>query len=138
MTGRFPNAARLIVTAMDAWQGVLDPAERWQSGGVTPPDLHTRLPFVRVTRAGGPTEDIQDFPITRVEVWAATLAQAEDVAEAVRVRLVAGHLLVVGAGLLDRTDCLSLHQEIEDDDNPDLRRVVTTYQHAARRLSISD
>jgi hypothetical protein len=137
VTASFPNAARLIVAAMESWQDDLPPDLKFHAGGKTPKDLQAQVPFARVTRAGGPTDEIQDFPITRIEVWADTLAQAEDVAEAIRVRLVAGHLFVPGMGMLDRTDCPSLHQEIEDDDNPHLRRVITTYQHACRRLSFS-
>lgn len=133
----FPNAARVMVDAFETWQATLPQRLKFRSGGKTPKNLQEVVPFVRVTRAGGPTDVIQDFPITRVEVWAERLDDAEDIAEEIRVRLSEDFLWSPTYGQLDRTEAISLHQEIEDEDNPDLRRVMTTYQSSCRRLPVT-
>lgn len=131
----FPNASRVLLAAFDSWQASLEDRLKFESGTATPADLQDVVPFVRASRIGGDTEEIQDFPVTRIEVWAARLDQAEDIAEEIRFRLIRAGVVHNQYGLLDRTTCVSLHQEVPDEDNPDLRRVMSTYEHACRCLS---
>jgi hypothetical protein len=129
----WPNPETLLVAAFDAWQADLDVEDRWTSAGVTPADLQEHLPFVTVSCTGGPNDDVTRFPIVVVEVLAATYDRAMAVAQEIELRLLDGFIRNVH-GLMDGATQTSAHQEIPHPD-PEIRRVVTTYQLATRRLA---
>lgn len=123
----FPNAERILVADFSVVA-----AGRWFAGGVTPPDLQARLPYVALRRSGGPSDVVNDYPFITVEVLAYTLAAATDVAEEVRQRLTQTPIRNV-YGQVDRAVCTTAHTEVPADD-PALRRLVTVYRLTCRRL----
>lgn len=131
----WPNVERLLVAEFTAWQGDLEAEQTFTSGGVTPPDLEDHLPFVRVRRAGGVTDDVTDFPFVTVEVYSPTDAVSTDIAELIRRRLV-GDFIRNAHGLMDSAECVTPHQELPAA-NEALRRIVTSYRLACRRLPVS-
>lgn len=123
----FPNPERILVADFEALA-----AGRWHAGGVTPRDLGSRLPFAALRRSGGPSDNVNDYPFLTVEVHAATIADATDVAEEIRQRLLSGSI-ANEHGQIDRALCTSAHTEIPAED-PALRRIVTVYRLTCRRL----
>lgn len=125
----FPNPERILVEDFNILAG-----GRWYSGGATPRDLSRMLPFVSLRRSGGPSDNVNDYPFLTVEVYALTIAEATDVAEEVRQRLLAG-FIANQYGQIDRALCTSAHTEIPAED-PALRRIVTVYRLTCRRSHV--
>ena len=121
----FPNPERVLVTEFDT-------SFPWESGGVTPADLEDHLPFVTVRRIGGNSDRVNDYPMLQIDVYSKTYAEATDVAEEVRRRLLDGP--VFGPhGQIDRTVCTSAHIELPAE-NEAMRRISTQYRATCRRL----
>lgn len=100
-------------------------------GTVTPPNLNTSLPFVRVNRIGGPDDRFIDTARVDVECFAATRDAAYTLAEQVRQRLLnVPH--VVAAGRIDSVITDSGPKEIPWGD-PSVRRFTASYSVTARR-----
>jgi hypothetical protein len=131
----FPNVEKLLVADLQVLAGAETIADgaRWDADGVTPEDLQDHVPFVRVRRVGGPSDNVNDYPFAIVDVYAATYSAAIDIAEEIRAHLVAGHIRNAH-GQIDRTICTSAHTELEASD-PALRLISTTYRATCRRLS---
>lgn len=127
----FPNPERILVADLVVLVG----GDPLRVGAVTPPDLQDHVPFVKVQRIGGPSDSVNDFPFVTVEIYAATVAEATDLAEAIRARLAADHIRNVH-GQIDRSVCTSAHTELPWAD-PNLRRISTTYRCTLRRLTVA-
>ncbi|MFE5828742.1 hypothetical protein ACFQ8W_00475 [Streptomyces sp. NPDC056508] len=72
-----------------------------QYGAETPPDLESRLPFVRVERLGGFDDRFRQHPRIAVDVFAATADEARATSSAVRDALLALRGEVRGAVVSD-------------------------------------
>lgn len=120
---RFPDVARILVEDLEVLAGA------GHTGVQTPVDLVAVLPFVRVLRVGGGSGRINDYPTIEVDVFAATYAEAERLAELVRQRLVGPP---PAQPLLDRADCETGPHELPWGDG-EIRRFGATYTVVARR-----
>lgn len=102
------------------------------NGTVTPATLAAHLPFIRVTLYGGGDDNVTDVSRIDVDVFAATIAQAKDIAGKARQRLLGKPHLVDG-GLLDRVGTDTKPHEVQWSDNAQIRRVTAAYSVSARR-----
>ncbi|MBF9135324.1 hypothetical protein I0C86_41475 [Plantactinospora sp. S1510] len=121
---RFPDVQRVLVTLLEPLAGV------GRTGIETPGDLQSKLPFVRVIRTGGPSTRTSDYATVDVDVFAASYAAAEPLAERIRQYLT-GPPLSSGAAVLDRITCESAAAELPW--APGIRRLSATYRVTARR-----
>lgn len=71
------------------------------AGAETPPDLETRLPFIRIERGGGVDERFSMHPRVFVDVFAATADEARALASDLRDALLALRGPVNGAVIRD-------------------------------------
>lgn len=124
---RFPDVQRALVA-------ILGPLVGGRAGTETPADLESRMPFVRVTRTGGPSDRVSDFALVDVDVFAATYATAEPLAEQIR-QLLTGPPLRAGVVILDRISCESGPTELPW--APGVRRFGATYLVVSRRYTAS-
>lgn len=106
-------------------------ADLGTTGTVTPKDLQAHLPFIRCRRFGGSDDRFTDTARVDVDVLAATRAEAVQVAEAVRQRLIS-HPARVGTVVLDRITTTTAPREVPWED-PNVRRLTATYTVLARR-----
>lgn len=98
---------------------------------VTPANLQSMLPFIRVRRFGGADNLFTDQARVDVEYFASTRDLAWAGAEAVRQRLIS-HPLRVGTVVIDKVTTTSAPIEVPWDD-PKIRRVTAAYTASARR-----
>ncbi len=127
MTGpiwRFPDVQRVLVDALPALVGAGRVAAR------TPSNLAEVLPFVRVLRIGGGRDRINDYPTVDVDTFAATYAQAEELAELVDAWLV-GPPPTPSA--FDRVEVEVAPRELPWGDGTTVRRFNATYRIVSRR-----
>jgi hypothetical protein len=99
-------------------------------GTETPEDLASRPWFVRAHRIEGGSDQVNDYPLMEVDVFAATYAVAEPLAERVRQWLTRRR----PSPLVDRIDCLSGPHELPWGDGT-MRRWGATYEAVARRMA---
>ena len=100
-------------------------------GTVTPPNLDTSLPFLRVTRIGGPDTRFIDTARIDVDAFDDLRADAYALAEAVRQRLLnVPH--IVAAGRLDSVITDSGPHEVPWGDTK-VRRFTASYSISSRR-----
>jgi hypothetical protein len=130
VTGDYPNVERILLDEFDA---LFD----WESGAVLPAllpdDVGSHLPFVVPRRIGGNADNVNDYPLIQIDVYADTYAVAMDVAEQIRHRLLSGH--VYGPhGQIDRAICTSAHIELPHEDEA-VRRFSTQYRVTCRRTA---
>lgn len=71
----FPDVVRLLVGAMEVWTA----PDR--TGPETPDDLQTRMPYIRVMRAGGSRDRLNDYPTVSVDVFASSYSVAQALSE---------------------------------------------------------
>lgn len=100
-------------------------------GTVTPADLETRLPFVRVRRIGGPSTLITDRPRLDVEVYAATIGAAFQMSREIQQALISGPRSTT-AGIIDRCTTEVGPREAPYE-NTAVRLVMGTYRLSLRR-----
>lgn len=103
----------------------------------TPDPLLERLILVR--RIGGEQDEHTDYPTVEVQCLAlATSTQtaprdvAQDMGSRANQLLSAAACTAPNGALIDRVDCI-LGPALMPDENPDLRKVVATYELALRR-----
>ena len=123
-TRLFPDAVRVLVDDLTALAG------DGHTGAQTPADLAGTLPFIRVTRFGGGADHVSDYPMVDVDVFAATYAAAQQLAEQVRARIVGPP---PAAALLDRVVCEQGPHELPWGDDSTVRRFGATYRVTTRR-----
>lgn len=99
-------------------------------GPETPADLAGRHVFVRARRVDGGNDDINDYPVVDVDVFAVRYDVGEPLAEQVRQRLTQRR----SSPLLDRIDCSTGPRELPWGDGT-VRRFGATYEVVARRRS---
>lgn len=121
---RFPDVARLLSTDLETLAGV------GRTGGQTPANLEELLPFIRILRTGGSSDHVSDRPIVWVDVFAATYAAGEVLAEQVRQRLV-GPPPPIPA--LDKVRCDTAPRELPWGDPAVVRRFQAIYAITTRR-----
>lgn len=122
---RFPDPQRTVADALVA-AGLVAAGG---AGAQTPPDLQTRLPFIRVVRIGGGSDQVNDSASIDLDVFADLYTSAELLAERVRQFLVGPP----PPALLDRVECVSGPQELPWDDTGPVRRFGATYLVVSRR-----
>jgi hypothetical protein len=110
----------------------------------TPPDLQDRLPFVRITRYGGPDDGITDHASVDVDVMHTSRALALQLANDIREELTSRpHRVTTAAGVmvLDRATtttgpfeppAATSNNGLRVDIN--LRRFTAAYRVSARRV----
>lgn len=123
---RFPDVARVLADDLEALAGV------GHTGGETPVDLLSKLPFVRVLRVGGFSDAFNDHPTVDIDVYAATYTAAELLAERIRQRIVGPPPAV---GVLDRARCDVSPFEAPWPDET-VRRFNATYSLTTRRRRV--
>lgn len=124
---RFPDVQRALVA-------ILGPLVDGRAGTQTPDDLELKMPFIRVTRTGGPSDHVNDYAYVDVDVFAGTYSVAEPLAERVR-QLLTGPPLRAGDVILDRISCESAPAELPW--APGVRRFGATYLVVSRRYTTS-
>lgn len=72
-----------------------------QAGAETPPDLETRLPFIRIERGGGGDRMFSGHPRVFVDVFARTADEARTLANSLSAALIALRGPVNGAVVRD-------------------------------------
>lgn len=100
-------------------------------GTVTPNDLASTLPFVRVGRVGGNDDRRSDFARIDVDVYAASEVAAYQLAEALRQALISGYVRTP-LGMIDRATTETAPTQVPYD-NPAVWHVMATYRVATRR-----
>lgn len=88
-----------IEAVLAPWLGSVIPDSQY--GAETPPDLETRLPFIRVERLGGADARFRAHPRVVVDVFAATADEARATSTAVRDALLVLRGEVRGAVVSD-------------------------------------
>ncbi len=99
-------------------------------GAETPEDLATRPWFIRAHRIDGGSDQVNDFPLMEVDVFAPTYATGEPLAEQVRQWLTRRR----PSPVVDRIDCLTGPRELPWGDGT-MRRWGATYEAVARRVA---
>lgn len=100
-------------------------------GTVVPADLDGTLPFVRVSRFGGGDDRISDTGFVDIDTFAVRRADAYQLAESVRQRLISGpHVLTVGT--FDVVGTNTGPHEVPWA-NTGVRRFTAAYQVTTRR-----
>lgn len=98
---------------------------------VTPSSLQHVVPFIRITRNGGPDDRITDTGHIDIDVFATARTAAKTLAELVRQRLESWpHSL--SAGVIDRADCTN-GPVVVPWANTNLSLVTLTFAVSARR-----
>ncbi len=126
MTGvflRFPDVQRVLVADLETLAGA------GHTGVQTPEDFAGLLPFIRVLRAGGGSDRLNDYPSIDVDCFAGTYAAAELLAEQVRQRLVGPP---PAQPLFDSAYCQVGPRELPWGDG-EIRRFAATYTVTTRR-----
>jgi hypothetical protein len=104
-------------------------------GIATPDDLTGLMPFIRVTRAGGPRDRINDYARLAVDVFDNDYARGSGTAEDVATFLEPGQLRY-GAVLIDRVTCDNAPQELPPW-APGIFRFEATYTVVSRRHRVA-
>jgi hypothetical protein len=120
---RFPDVQRVLVVALPTRVGA------GHAGTETPDDLDLTIPFVRVTRVGGPSGPLNDSAVVDVDVFHTTYVAAELLAEQIRQYLCGPPPPAVA---LDRIACDLGPRELPWGDGP-VRRWAATYNVISRR-----
>lgn len=115
----FPDIEALLVTAL---------AEFGETGTVTPDDLQSRLPFLRIRRLPGTGNLITDAPRVEILAFADTRAEAWSIAEGVRQRLLSN---IRAVPKVDRVTSDGLQEFPWPDQS--LRVVLSNYDVRTRR-----
>lgn len=106
-------------------------ADLGTTGKVTPPNLASEVPFIRVSRIGGPDTRFIDTARVDVDCFGLTRNDAYNLAEACRQRLLnVPH--VVAAGRIDSVITDSGPREIPWGD-PTVRHFTASYSVSSRR-----
>ena len=100
-------------------------------GSETNIDLQSQLPYIRVHRIGGADNRITDASRVDIDVYTADATAGKALAETIRQRLTVGPSATTH-GVIDRAWTESGPQTAPTDD-PNLRRVITTYRISFRR-----
>jgi Protein of unknown function (DUF3168) len=100
-------------------------------GSETNIDLQTRLPYIRVHRIGGVDNRITDAARVDIDVYTTDATAGKTLTETIRQRLISGPS-ATAHGVIDRAWVESGAQTAPTDD-PNLRRVITTFRIAFRR-----
>ena len=100
-------------------------------GSETNIDLQTRLPYIRVHRIGGTDDRVTDATRVDIDVYATDATAGKTLTETIRQRLISGPS-ATAHGIIDRAWTESGPQTAPTDD-PNLRRVITTYRISIRR-----
>jgi hypothetical protein len=104
-------------------------------GIATPDDLTGRMPFVRVTRAGGPRDRFSDYARLAVDVFDGDYARGYATAEDVAAFLEPGRQRY-GAVVIDRVAVDSAPSEVPPW-APGIFRFEATYTVVSRRHSVA-
>lgn len=130
----FPQAERIALAVLEDLGLSVPP---FGAGSRTPDDLQDVLAngkgFVRIVRGPGPCDDIDDQPTLRIDVFHLTLPGAEDLGEAVRVRLM-DEVVKNEHGCIDRITCPVGYSELPWPD-PGVVRLQAIYQALVRRTN---
>ena len=98
-------------------------------------DLQTTLPFIRVHRLGGTDDRITDSARIVVDAFESTRPRSQQLAEAVRQRLL-NFPHVVGGAVIDRVTTVAAPQEVPwgpPNAASGVRRFTATYTVSSRR-----
>ncbi len=98
-------------------------------GPETPDDLVSREWFIRAHRIDGGSDEVNDYPVMEVDVFAPTYAVGEPLAERVRQWLTRRRV----SPLIDRVECPNGPIELPWGDGR-MRRFGATYDVVARRI----
>ena len=128
VTISFSNFPEIEAVVMDLLNGV----QETQVGTVTPPNLNTSMPFVRVMRIGGGDDRFSDTAHVDVDAFQPTQEAAYSLAEACRQVLLA-FPYVTAAGVIDSVVTDSGPHEIPWGDVNNVRRYTASYTLTTRR-----
>lgn len=122
---RFPDVQLLLLDTLEPFVGAGRAAIN------TPHNLADVMPFIRVRKGGGASDRLTDLARVDVDVFTATYAASEELAERIRQHLVGPPPPVM---LLDRVEVVVSPQELEWGDPQIIRRFGATYRLATRRV----
>lgn len=100
-------------------------------GSETDIDLQSNLPYIRVRRIGGADNRVTDASRVDIDVYTIDATAGKTLTETIRQRLISGPS-ATAHGIIDRAWTESGPQTAPTDD-PNLRRVITTYRVSFRR-----
>lgn len=103
---RFPDAPKTVAKILGS--SLVTPQ---RAGTRTPDDFTGLMPFIRVVRIGGFSDDINDYARIAVGVFSDNLSVAEELSEKVRTKLTTEKLRL-GPAILDRARCDMAPQEM--------------------------
>lgn len=124
---RFPDVQAALVALLEQLAGGAQ-----HTGIETPENLQDVMPFIRVRRVAGASDQLHDYADVDVDVFAAEYRQAEPLAERVR-QFLTGPKHRVGDVVLDRIVCQSAPVELPW--APGVRRIGATYLVVSRRYT---
>jgi hypothetical protein len=102
-------------------------------GTRTPVDVATELPFIQGRRTGGGDDRVTDTPRMVVTVYAATIAQAKQIAGEIQQRLIMAPV-VTAAGIIDRGRTDAGPAEVPTGDPDVIRAIAASYRLSLRRF----
>lgn len=129
MPERFADTATTVAYLLSA-VAALD-----RVGVATPDDLIGRMPFIRVTRAGGPRDRLNDYARLTVDVFDDDYARGYATAEDIAAFLEPGRLHWE-AVVIDRVICDSAPQEVAPW-APGIFRFEAAYTVVSRRYRVA-
>lgn len=95
------------------------------------PSLAERMPFAWIRRTGGSDLFLTDYPVVDIDIFGRTRRDAYDLAESIRVRLLATPVLAGGVVIDTATTRTSPTRLPWDNEN--VRRWGATYELSVRR-----
>jgi hypothetical protein len=123
---RFPDIEDALVVLLEPLAGGED-----HTGTETPANLQDVLPFIRVVRTGGFSDQVNDYATVDIDTFDATYRTGvKPLAERVR-QFLTGQTHRVGGVVLDRITCPNAPAELPW--APGMRRMGATYTVVSRR-----
>lgn len=102
---RFPNAPRTVAKLLEQLSG------NGRAGTRTPASLTGLMPYVRVTRIGGNSDEVSDYARIAIDVIGDNLTAIEDLSERIR-QFLTQNKLRLGRAVIDRVTVDAAPQEV--------------------------
>lgn len=132
-TKDYPDQTEAVMDLCVRWYPELatKPGGDFRTGRVFPPDLISKLPYVRVRDIGGNDDGLTDVPLIDVDVFHRTFDLARAMAKGIQTRLLAVPHLINGV-VIDQVNTAMRPHDVPWDDER-IARFYASYQVGARR-----
>jgi len=129
---RFPDAPKTVAKLLEPLAPAVTAGSR--VGTRFPSTLTGVMPFIRVTRHGGPSDEVSDYAFVHVDVLSDSLSAAEVLSERIRQKLTTERLRL-GSAVVDRVECTSAPEEMPPW-APNINRFEARYTVVFRRQTV--